>query len=67
MSLFFYADKNFRKVKSFGKNLVSEIWAKMLLANQITRFLNQLYLQKKRMKKPDFLHVDADSWKIEFD
>ena len=28
----------------FGENLVREIWAKMLLANQITGFLNQLYL-----------------------
>ena len=28
----------------FGKNLVPEIWAKMLSANQITGFLNQLYL-----------------------
>ena len=28
----------------FGKNLVPEIWDKMLLANQITGFLNQLYL-----------------------
>ena len=28
----------------FGKNLVPGIWAKMLLANQIAGFLNQLYL-----------------------
>ena len=28
----------------FGKNQVSEIWAKMLLTNQIAGFLNQLYL-----------------------
>ena len=28
----------------FGKNLVPEIWAKMLLVNQIAGFLNQLYL-----------------------
>ena len=28
----------------FGKNPVPEIWTKMLLANQIARFLNQLYL-----------------------
>ena len=27
----------------FGKNLVPGIWVKMLLASQITRFLNQLY------------------------
>ena len=39
----------------FGKNLVS---------NQIAGFLNQLYLQNKMMKKPDFLHVGTDSWKL---
>ena len=27
-----------------GKNLVSDIWVKMLLANQIAEFLNQQYL-----------------------
>ena len=27
-----------------GKNLVAEIWGKMLSANQIAEFLNQLYL-----------------------
>ena len=30
--------------KSHGKIFVPEIWAKMLSANQITGFLNQLYL-----------------------
>ena len=49
------------------KDLVSEIWAKMLLANQIAGFLNQLYLYKKIMKKPDFLHVDTDSQKLKID
>ena len=44
----------------FGKNLIPEIWTKMLLANQITGFLNQLHLQSKIMKKPNFLHVDTD-------
>ena len=39
----------------------------MLSANQITGFLNQLYLYNKIMKKPDFLHVDSDSWKLEVD
>ena len=29
--------------QGFGKNLAPEIWAKMLLVNQIARFLNQLY------------------------
>ena len=34
----------FSKNLIFGKYLVAEIWAKMLLANQIAEFLNQLYL-----------------------
>ena len=51
----------------FGKNLVPEIWVKMLLVNQIAGFLNQLYLQNTMIKKPDFLHVDRDSWKTEVD
>ena len=28
----------------FGKNLIHEIWAKMLLTNQIAGFVNRLYL-----------------------
>ena len=40
---------------AFGKNLVSEIYAKLLSANQIARFLNQLFLQNKLMKQPNFL------------
>ena len=39
----------------------------MPLANQIAGFLNRLYLQKKMMKKSDFLHVDKDSWKLKVD
>ena len=35
----------------------------MLSANQIAGFLNRLYLQKKMMKKPYFLHVGTYSWK----
>ena len=34
----------------FGKIFVSEIWAKMFLANQIAGFFNQPYLQNKSMK-----------------
>ena len=34
----------------FEKNLAPELWAKMLLANQIVEFLDQLYIQKKLMK-----------------
>ena len=39
----------------------------MFSVNQITRFFNQLYLQKNSMKWPDFLHVDLDSHKVKFD
>ena len=34
----------------FGKNLVPEIWAKMLSANQIALFLKERNLQNKSMK-----------------
>ena len=33
------------------KNLVPEIWAKIFSANQITGFLNKVYLLDKMMKK----------------
>ena len=48
----------------FVKNLFPEIWNKMLLANQIAGFFNQLSLHKKVMKRPDFLHVDTNSKKL---
>ena len=48
-----------------GKNLVPEIWAKMLLVNQIAGFLNLQYLMNKVMKKLDF--VDKDSWILKVD
>ena len=34
----------------FGKNLVLEIWVKILSTNQIAEFLYQQYLQNKSMK-----------------
>ena len=34
----------------FGKNLILEVWVKMLSANWIARFLNRLYLQSKLME-----------------
>ena len=43
------------------------MWVKMLLANQILGFLNQLFLRKKLLKKPDFMHVDTDLWKLKVD
>ena len=39
----------------------------MLAANKIAGFLNELYLYNKIVKKPDFLLVDRDSWKLKFD
>ena len=45
------------------KNYVPEIQDKMLSANQIPGFLNQLFLQSKLMKQPNFLHVDTSSQK----
>ena len=51
----------------FGEILVPEIWAKMLLANEIAGFFNQLYLLNKIMKNPDFLHVDTNSLKSKVD
>ena len=51
----------------FGEILVAEIWVKMLLASEIAGFLNQLYLQNKIMKNPDFLHVDTNSLKLKVD
>ena len=51
----------------FGEIVVPEIWAKMLLANEIAGFLNELYLQNKIMKNSDFLHVDTNSLKLKVD
>ena len=51
----------------FRKILVPEIWAKMLLANEIAGFVNQLYLQNKIMKNSDFLHVDTNLLKLKVD
>ena len=39
----------------------------MFSANQIAGFFNQPYLQNKSMKKPDFLHVDTNSYKLKVD
>ena len=37
----------------------------MLSANQITGFLNQLFLLSKLMKQPHSLHVDINSLKVD--
>ena len=50
-----------------GKNLVPKIWVKMLLANQIAGFSNQIYLNNKMMKWPNFLHGHTNSWKLKVD
>ena len=39
----------------------------MFPASQIAGFFNQLYLQNKSMKQPDFLHVDTSSHKLKVD
>ena len=39
----------------------------MLLVNQITGFLNQLFHQNKSMKYPHFLHVYTNSQKLKVD
>ena len=46
---------------------VAEIWIKMFLVNEIAGFLNQLYLQNKIMKNPDFLHVEINSLNLKVD
>ena len=51
----------------FGGDMVLEIWVEMLLTNQIAGFLNQIDLQNKVIKKPEFLHVDTNSWKLNAD
>ena len=50
-----------------GKNLVPEMWTKILSANQIAGFSNRLYLYSKMVKKPDFLYFDTYSWKLKVD
>ena len=49
----------------FGKHLVPEIWAKILLINQIVNFLNQLY-QQNHEKAWSFAcwykFMEIDSW-----
>ena len=39
-------------------------WAKVLSANQISGFLNQLFLQNNLMKQPQFLHFNTNSQKL---
>ena len=38
----------------FGKDLISEIYAKILSVSQIAEFLNELFLQSKSMKQRHF-------------
>ena len=47
--------------KSNAWNMVPEIWAKMLLANQIAEFVNQIYISET--ERCDILDVDTNSWK----
>ena len=55
-------------MENFGpRDLVPEIWAKMLLANQMAKFLNQIYLWNKMMKLPDLMHGDTNSRRFKVD
>ena len=36
------------------------VWSKMLLANHITEFLNQLYLKQELTNQCDLCHTDRD-------
>ena len=47
-----------------GKNLVSEIHAKMASANQIAGSLTLPFLQNKSMTQPNSLHVDTNLQKL---
>ena len=49
------------------ENLVSEIQAKMVSANQIPGLLNQPFLQSKSMKQCNSLHLDTKSQKLKVD
>ena len=46
------------------ENLVPQIQAKMLSANQIAGFLNQLFLWNKLIEQSHFLHTDTNSQKL---
>ena len=45
----------------FGKNLFPVIQTKMLSANQMAGFFNQLFFQNKLMIKTHFMHFDTNS------
>ena len=52
---------------TFLNIFVPEIWPKYFSANQFAGFFNQPYLQNKSMKSPNFLHIDANSHKLNVD
>ena len=45
----------------FGKNLVPVIQTKILSANQMAGFFNQLFFQNKLMIQTHFMHFDTNS------
>ena len=49
------------------QNLVREIKAKMVSANQISGFLNQPFLQSKWMKQRNSFHIDINSQTLKVD
>lgn len=48
----------------FGKIQFPEIWAKILLANKIVGFLNQLYLENKIIENSEFVHLVTNTLKL---
>ena len=48
-----------------ASNIFSWLGLKMLLANQIATFLNQLYSRNELMNLLDFRYVDIESGNIE--
>ena len=52
---------DFPSPREVSKIHFAYVCAKMLKANQISGFLNQLYLKKILLNELDFWHVDKDS------
>ena len=48
----------------FGKIQFPEIWAKILSANKVVGFLNQLYLENKIIENSEFVHLVTNSLKL---
>ena len=60
-----YGPLSFWENRMSGKNLVLELWPKMLSANQIAGIFDHLYLLKGLIPHIDFLHANRHPWKEE--